>query len=86
MYRPATLPAVKKLVVSEDGDVWLQRQVLESGAADWLILDPEGVPVATASTPETLDVRRIRDGWVWGVEIGDLDVTFVVGHPLEESR
>ena len=85
MYAPPTRPAVREMVVSGSGHVWLKRAEALGGEAIWLVLDDEGRPLAQVETPPEMRVLAIYDTHLWGVETDDLDVNYIVRYELSTS-
>ena len=87
MYRPAYLPAVVGAMQAADGTIWLRRfdpvesQDGESMTESW-VLDAEGVPVARALFPAGVRVAVIDGDTVWGIEMDELDVQYIVRYRL----
>ena len=87
MYRPAYLPAVRGVMRAEDGTIWLRRfdpvesEDGESMTESW-VLDAEGAPLARALFPADLRVAVIDGDAVWGIEMDELDVQYIVRYRL----
>lgn len=81
-YSPDYQPAVRTMVVAENGSIWLQCFDPSEDGIVWWVLDQEAQPVATASTPEGLRILLITGDSVWGVETDDLDVSYIVRYDL----
>ena len=87
MYRPAYLPAVRGVMRAADGTIWLRRfdpvqsEDGESMNESW-VLDAEGVPLALARFPAGVRVAVIDGDTVWGIELDELDVQYIVRYRL----
>lgn len=83
LYRPAYYPFVSRMLVTEDGAVWLERTGAQDGT--WLVLGSDGEPRGQAVLPEGLRVLRIDGAEVWGVETDELDVNYLVRYRLVDA-
>ena len=81
-YAPDYLPAIKEMVVAEDGSIWLQRFSPTEEGSVWWVLGEDGEPLATAVTPEGLRVLLITADAVWGVETDEYDVNYIVRYEI----
>ena len=87
MYRPAYLPAVRRVTQADDGMIWLRRYdpvETESGErmSEWWVLDAGGAPLARALTPAGVSLRVIGGDTVWGIETDELGVQYIVRYRL----
>lgn len=87
MYRPAYLPAVHGAMRAADGSIWLRRfDPVQSETGEWMteswVLDAQGVPLARALVPADLRVMSIDGNTVWGIELDELDVQYIVRYRL----
>lgn len=82
MFGPEFLPAVKSMVVAEDGSIWLQRFSPSEEGMVWWVLDADAEPLATALTPPGLRVLLITEEEIWGVETDALDVDYIVRYDI----
>lgn len=73
---PATLPPYDRLLVDDEGLLWVRDHPDLDGDPDrWWIFDPaEGELVADLSTPAELEVTRAGSDWVIGIWRGDFGV------------
>ncbi len=83
IYGPSHHPFVARMLVTEQGQVWLERTGTEAGT--WLVLTAPGDPTGRVTLPEGLRVLRIDGDTLWGVETDDLDVNYVVQYRLVET-
>jgi len=78
-----TLPAIQRMLVDGEGDVWLEEFRVDSkAAATWSVFDPEGRWLGRVVTPAGVKVLHISGGTVIGVTRNELDVERVVVYPL----
>lgn len=89
-YAPGWVPPVRSMVVADDGSIWLERfgPVTEDDGSilrAWWILGADGVPDASAHTPDGLQVMVVTDDAVWGVETDELDVNYIVRYDLVDG-
>ena len=90
MYRPAYLPAVRGIMRADDGTIWLPRfdpvesRDGESMTESW-VLDAEGAPLARALFPTGVKVMVITGDKVWGIEMDEMDVQYIVRYRLVKS-
>lgn len=77
-FSPDYMPAVRSMVVAEDGSIWIERFSATEEGLEWWVLSPEFDPLATATTPEGLRVLLITPESVWGIETDELDVNYIV--------
>jgi hypothetical protein len=81
-YSPDYLPAVRNLVAAEDGSIWLQRFSPTEEGLVWWVLGEDGEPLATAVTPEGLRILLITGDAVWGIEVDEFDVNYIVRYGI----
>ena len=83
---PASYPPVTTALFADDGSLWLRREARD-GAEDqlWEVYDPDGEPVAAVRMPARITVHLIHQGVVWGVELDELDVPYVVAYRIERG-
>ena len=90
MYKPDHVPPVDLFTTDASGNLWLRRfDPVESGGgemlAEWWVFDPMGAPLGRALLPTGLRVMHITDEHVWGTELDELDVDFIVRYRLEKG-
>lgn len=87
MYRPSYLPAVHGAMRAKDGTIWLRRfdpvesETGERMTESW-VLGADGTPLARALIPADLRVAAIDGETVWGIELDELDVQYIVRYRL----
>lgn len=85
-YRPDIEPPLRSMVVGRDGSVWLQRaRAPEMGVAEWWVLDADGRPEGRVYAPEGTRVLAVDRSYVWGVELDELDVSYIVRYRIARS-
>ena len=75
MPLPDAQPALRRLVVTENGSIWVQSNesvVDPTGLVTWHVFSPEGSPMATASLPSGFRLYRATDDALLGVRVGNL--------------
>jgi hypothetical protein len=67
-YRPQTEPFFSRLIPSRSGSLWVERYRTDPGdAADYLVLDRAGKPMAQLSGPPGFTPYEVGDDYVLGV-------------------
>jgi hypothetical protein len=73
-----TVPAYDRLVVDQQGNLWVRDFVLTpDDAPRWSVFDPQGRWVSTVQTPAGVEVYQIGPDWILGRALDDLDVEYV---------
>ncbi len=83
-------PVYEDLITSDEGDLWVGMYagpvridgVARYAQRKWLVFNGEGVPQATAETPEGFRLHAVRDGWALGVHTDELGVESVRAYAL----
>jgi hypothetical protein len=81
-YAPDYMPAIREMVVADDGSIWLQRFSPTEEGTVWWVLGEDGEPLATTVIPEGLRVLLITGDAVWGVETDEYDVNYIVRYEI----
>lgn len=85
-YVPEHLPPIATMVMGRDGSIWLRRfepvEGVEGSMAEWWVLDGSGAPVGRVLTPPDLRLVDVTTEAVLGVETDDLEVQYIVRHPI----
>lgn len=82
---PGTMPALGRLVVGRDGDLWVQDYPADEEAATrWSVLSPGGEPRGRVVVPPRFEVKEIGSGYVLGVRRDEMDVERVEMYRLED--
>ena len=85
-YLPERLPAFGGVVVSGNGDVWVSLTEYDlSAGLDWLVFSRTGELRGEVHTPPGLRVRQIRDDFIVGFVLDELDVPYVRRYPLVQN-
>lgn len=90
---PRHYPPVTRAVYARDGSLWLRREdgrirenarIREDGreAVDRWEIYVDGARIARVELPAGLEVHAVHDGAVWGVEVDDFDVPYVVRYRI----
>jgi hypothetical protein len=90
---PQTLPKIGRLVVTNEGGVWVQRersgsfgQVGESyqgvAGATYDIFDALGGYTGTLTAPDGARIQAVAGDTAWAFVVGDLDETWLVAYRL----
>jgi len=82
MYAPRFFPPVHTLVAADDGSIWLGGFSREGQAREWKILDASGSPRGRVLAPAGLRIMVVRGDQVWGVEMDELDVSYIVRYQV----
>jgi hypothetical protein len=86
MYIPSHHPAVSMAVLGTDGTVWLKRESKRGqGGAVWTVLDRGGDVAGTVVLPVRLTVYIANATGVWGMDMDDLDVPYIVHYTIEQG-
>jgi hypothetical protein len=84
-FVPDHYPGVGKMVVADDGNIWLQHPVPVGGDHEWRVYSHEGDWLARVHIPGDLNVMLITHDAVWGVETDDLDVNYIVRYGVVKT-
>lgn len=77
VFLPEHYPPIGAVRLGIDGTVWVQRtDGLDDGP--WLALEPDGTPLFQVRLPEEAKFRHGSSEAIWGTEIGEMDVPYVV--------
>jgi hypothetical protein len=69
---------VRRLTLGTDGTIWLAREDAGGEQLAWWVLDPNGEPIGTVMLPRGLQVMAADESHVWGAELDELDVPYLV--------
>jgi hypothetical protein len=84
---PAHMPAVSRLVVGEDGTVWLRREELgRNGRSEWNVLDPGGRPVGRFETSKRFQIHVATRQRILAALEDENDAPMVVRFAVAPSR
>lgn len=79
---PTSYPAFSTALVGSDGVVWVRRHQYRGDAVRWDVFTAELEPRGSAYLPASLDVKLVSGGAVYGVELDDLDVPWIVRYDV----
>lgn len=83
---PEQLPAFSDVRSSPAGDVWLAPyEVVPEGPTSWLVFSGMGAFLGRVEAPGGLDVLAVRDEYLIGVVVDELDVPYLRRHPLRRE-
>jgi hypothetical protein len=72
---PETMPAYQRLVIDDDGDLWVEEyQRPGDQRQHWTVFDPQGVMLGEVETPARFQVYQIGSDFVLGRSTDELDV------------
>lgn len=79
LHVPPHKPGVTGMMLTDEGDIWLGRQPDASGWKVWTILDGDGAAIGDLELRSTFRPMAVAGDLVWGVEMDELDVPYVIG-------
>ena len=82
LFRPPHYPAVRSVRLGRDGSVWLQMFERAPDSARWLVLREDGDILGEVELPERLRVITARQDEVWGMDLDELDVPYIVKYSV----
>ena len=82
MHIPEYFLPVARAEYSETGALWLQREDLPDADHAWWVLDDRGEISARVTLPMGFTPQLIRANELWGVELDELDVPYVVRYRI----
>lgn len=85
LYLPETYPPVSDVLAGTDGTVWVAREEMPGASLTWDVFDDAGTPLARLRAPAGMSLYRADRTGVWGVVTDELDVPYVVHHPISHS-
>lgn len=83
LHRPEFRPPVAAMVIARDKSIWLSLGPDDQGAADWLVLDVSGEPVARTSLPSDAEVLLVDPPLVYARGRDELDVPYLLRFRVE---
>jgi hypothetical protein len=84
---PALRPAFSALMVDALGQLWVAEFEPEPvPVSGWHVFSPEGELLGRVATPLGLEVHEIGADYLLGVELDELEVSFVRRYPLARLR
>lgn len=86
LYIPEFLPPVQSLVVGRDASIWLRLFNAEpSEAVQWIVMASDGAIEGMAQLPRAFRMLEAEQGQVWGMELDELDVPYIVSYLVADS-
>ena len=85
---PATKPVIRGLVVDDEGRLWVDRAVEQGALPLYDVFDRDGRyqgSVQLGFEPDPYLSIRVRHGFIYAVELDDLDVPFIVRARVPEA-
>lgn len=79
---PERWPALRNFVLDERGLIWVGVVTPANEPARWVAFDTAGKAVCSTSLPKSVDLKRIRGGNAYGVQVDELDVPRVVVYSI----
>ncbi len=84
-YLPEQLPAFGDVVVGDLGDVWVALTEYDlSEGLDWLVFTSTGELRGTVHTPPEFRLREVRNDFIVGFVLDELDVPYVRRYQLAQ--
>lgn len=80
--RPETRPAFDRLRLDDGGNLWVREWSAPDPSARWWVLAEGGDLLGAVEIPPGLEVMAIDCRSVWGVELDEFDVSYVVRYGL----
>lgn len=82
---PETWPAFKNFVVDDRGRIWVGLITPTGEPTRWVAFNDSGARVCSATLPENVEIKLIRDRRAYGVATDELDVPRVVVYEIGEQ-
>lgn len=83
---PETWPAFKNFVVDDRGRIWVGLLTPTGQPTEWVAFDDSGTRVCSATLPESVEIKLVRDGKAYAVATDELDVPRVVVYRIDEQE
>jgi hypothetical protein len=83
MSLPDHVPPISGGLFADDGSLWLRREELGGEDQRWTVVDRSGVPVAEVALPSTFSPEVVHPDHMWGVEIDELGVPYIVRYAID---
>ena len=82
--RPEVRPTFDRILVDDQARLWLREWPgADEGPQRWWVFGREGDLLGSVDAPAGVTLLAVSGGDAWGVLRDDLDVQYVVRHPLE---
>ena len=83
---PEEMPAHGSLLTDAAGHLWVQRySASDDEASTWTVLDPEGRPLGTVTTPAGVEVLQVGEDYVLGSGRDGMDRVYVAVWDLDRG-
>lgn len=82
---PETYPAFRRMLLGEDGSVWLEQWAAD-GTLGWIALDRDGTILGRVALPSRGVLRAARRDTIWVVELDVDDVPSIVRYRVGLPR
>jgi hypothetical protein len=86
LTQPGHRPPIDRVLIGQDDRIWLEWAVAPGQAGPWTVLSGGGEPLATVAPPARLDVLAADANSLWVLELGELDVPYVVRYRVVEGE
>ena len=77
-FMPGYVPFVRSVLLSRDGEIWLEEFEPVDGGVAWLVFGTEGDPLGRVALPSGFALHTIAGSSLWGIERDDFDVEYIV--------
>lgn len=85
MEWPRYFPAFDTALAGRDGSVWVKRHLQRDGARRWDLFDADFETLGHVYLPEEIEVKLVSRDFVYGVELDELDVPWVVRFEISQD-
>lgn len=85
LYTPEYHPPVSEMMIGRDGSVWLRGEEVGAPTVNWRVLSPEGEPVGIVELPARFRPLLADHDNLWGMELDELDVPYIVRYRVTLS-
>jgi len=80
--RPETQPAYDLLAVDDRARLWVRAWSASGLSTNWWVFAESGELLGSVSVPSGMKITSVSCPCVWGIELGDLDVSSVVRYAV----
>jgi hypothetical protein len=81
VYAPAFLPPFSQMAAGGDGTLWLRRWKSDQ----WLALGPDDRVLGEARLPTRVTLHAADRDYLWGIELDELDVPYIVTYRVRDG-
>jgi hypothetical protein len=82
LFLPSIHPAVTSMRVGKSGEIWVKESTPSGEEPVWLRLSREGMPIHRVAFPKDLTILQADDQHVWGSEVDDLGIPYLVRYRI----